>query len=422
MKGPVTCVVGPISEAFGRATAVMIVMIFMVGAGPWGGVEAASADPTPANSAASSAFCAAVSNFDVRWPQVNLDFPGRPFFSDGNNDGIADLLQLAPGRLPSLASDLDALAGQAPVGVQGGLQTLAGDVKALAGQSAPATAEQSRHEVGPVERSAAVLQRDLRTTCGSPDPFAATPADESAGPASGSGETQWSTAIAVTIIAAILMLPLIYQVLKVMRPLTISADAGRLKIGLLKGFNLRHITGTVEDARSRDVVTGGSALFDVNTGMIVGRVQWTTTQYETIYIRRWADHQIKAVNIVNYNFRPPWGHVVSIWNAHRGGTYFTIAAINHTTRQEYFNDVQLYEVMKSKWSQILFVLYICFMIIPVCILSVFGGMGLPAILFFLLLILYVMGLRKTQRRFKGRGLNPIRNVSSREASQVPALG
>lgn len=413
-----TRVVGPISEAFGRAAAVMI---FMLGAGALGGVEAARADPAPANPAASSAFCAAVSDFDVRWPQVNLDFPGQPFFNDGNNDGIADLLQVAPGRLPSLASDLDALAGQAPSGVQGGLHTLAGDVKALAGRSAPATAEQSRHEVGPVERSATVLQRDLRTTCGSPDPFTATPADGSAGPESGSGKTQWSTAIAVTIIAAILMLPLIYQVLKVMRPLKISTDAARLKIGLLRGFNLRHITGTVEDAHSRDVVTGGSALFDVNTGMVVGRVQWTTTQYENIYIRR-ADHQVKAVNIVNYNFRPPLGHVVSIWNAHRGDTYFTIAAINHTTRQEYFNDVQLYEVMKSQRSQILFVLYICFMVIPVGILSVFGGMGLPAILFFVLLILYVMGLRKTQRGFKGRGLNPIRNVSSREASQVPALG
>jgi len=217
-------------------------MIFMVGAGILGGVEAASADPAPANSAASSAFCAAVSDFDVRWPQVNLDFPGRPFFSDGNNDGIADLRQLAPGRLPSLASDLDALAGEAPFGVQGGLRTLAGDVKALAGQSAPATAEQSRHEVGPVERSAAVLQHDLRTTCGSPDPFTATPADDSAGPESGSGETQWSTAIAVTIIAAILMLPLFYQVIKVMLPLKISADTARLKERLLKGFNLRQIS------------------------------------------------------------------------------------------------------------------------------------------------------------------------------------
>ena len=175
----------------------------------------------------------------------------------------------------------------------------------------------------------------------------------------------------------------------------------------------------VVDATSRDVVTGGSALVDTRTGMVVGPVHVHTTQYERIYIRT-ADGSIEPVDIVNYDFRPPKGHTVSIWNAHRGDNYLTIAAINHTTSREYVNDVQLYEVMKPGWSQILFVIYICFLVIPVVALSVFGGMGLPMLLFFALLIVYVTGLKKTQGRFKGKGLRPVRSVSNHDASLVAA--
>jgi hypothetical protein len=156
-------------------------------------------------------------------------------------------------------------------------------------------------------------------------------------------------------------------------------------------------------------------LVDLNSGMLVGPVRITTTQHENIYIRT-ADGNIMPVHIINYDFRPPVGHLVSIWNAHRGSNYFTVAAINHTTHSEYVNDVQLYEVMKPGWSQILFVLYICFVAIPVCILSVFGGLGIPLVLFFTLLIMYIRGVRKTQKKYKGKGLNPIRTVSSREAA------
>jgi len=229
-----------------------------------------------------------------------------------------------------------------------------------------------------------------------------------------------ATAIAMTIITAILCLPLINQIVKVRRPIRISEDATRLKIGLFRGFTLHHLTGTVVDANSHDVITT-STWVDLRTGMQVGSVRTTTTQHENIYIRQ-PNGEIKQVHIINYDFRPPVGHVVSIWNAHRGDKYFTIAAINHTTRSEYVNDVQLYEVMKPGWSQILFVLYICFMVLPVSVLAVFGGMGLPLALYFVLLFLYVMGLRKTQKKFKGRGLKPIRTVSHREANLEVVTG
>src|SRR5579885_2506447 len=86
---------------------------------------------TPNNSGL-LAFCTAVLKFDAAWPQVNLDYPGQPFFSDGNNDGIADLLQVGRAKLPSLGSGLEGLAAQASSTLRSGLHTLAADVQTLA--------------------------------------------------------------------------------------------------------------------------------------------------------------------------------------------------------------------------------------------------------------------------------------------------
>lgn len=149
------------SRLLARIAAILFLTLSAITVGRFGGAPLAYAE-TPTTSGATLRFCTDLLAFDIRWPTVNLDYPRVPFFNDGNNDGIADVLQVGRASLPSIASDLEVLANEAPSNLENGVRTIAADIQALANEPAPANAAQSRQEVEPVERVASVVQPGVK--------------------------------------------------------------------------------------------------------------------------------------------------------------------------------------------------------------------------------------------------------------------
>jgi hypothetical protein len=366
-------------------------MILMLGAVIVGGVDDApqAYAEMPTSFAAASAFCTAVFAFGVRWPQVNLDSPGQPFFSDGNNDGIADLLQVARGRLPTLASDLDALAGQAPPGLQGGLHAVAGDVKALVGQPAPATAEQSRQEVWPIERSAAAVQRDLRTIGCQAKAAGTTPAGESDVPDSGSSE-QGRTSI-VVVLFVLLNLPLIRRVWRHLRRPALKNDGSRFS-GNLRRWKIQTITGSVLNVRTNSVTStsGGHVSPD---GLVTPRTT-TTTTYETMRLAL-ADGGQTDVTLVNFMASPSVGDLVTVCVGRKRSKALEFALLNHTTGQEIVEDQNLFSLREGgAVRQTIFVLGLIFGSLLSMVIAVFGDAPWLIAVWLGLMIAFVFGSRR----------------------------
>jgi len=161
-----------------------------------------------------------------------------------------------------------------------------------------------------------------------------------------------------------------------------------------------------------DVYDGG---VQYENGIAVHRAPVITDQHETLTLST-ASGQVTQVRVVNYNVSPPKGHVVSVWNARKGSRCFTIAVLNHTTRQQLVNEQQIYSIMQPR--QIPFVIYIVFTTIPVAFFSVFGGAG-PAIRSVDRAPDPVRdGIKRVQKRYHKEGLAPIWSVSSQEASSM----
>jgi len=218
--------------------------------------------------------------------------------------------------------------------------------------------------------------------------------------------------IGMLFFTVVVLSPLIVNVIKIRRPLKVSPDATRLKVGLFD-WTLEHVTGVVVDYNQFTDVYGGGVQYE--NGIAVHRAPVITDQHETLTLST-ASGQVTQVRVVNYNVSPPKGHVVSVWNARKGSKCFTIAVLNHTTGQQLVNEQRIYSIMQPR--QIPFVIYIVFTTIPVAFFSVFGGAGLPFVLWVVLLILYVTGVKRVQKRYRSEGLAPIWSVSSREASSM----
>ena len=386
VRGTVAHVGGPISRTFERAAAVVIVM---VGAVIAGGVDDAQAFAAPTTYAASSAFCTAVFAFGANWPQVNLDVPGQPFFSDGNNDGIADLLQVGRGRLPSLASELDALAGQAPPGLQGGLHTLAGDVTALAGQSAPASAEQSRQQVGPIERAAGTVQRDLRTAGCRAEPAGTTPFDESDGSESGSGNP--GRISVVVFLFVLLNFPLIRRVWRHLRRPGVRNDGSRFR-GNLRRWKIQTVTGRVLDVRTRSVTTTRDGYVSPD-GVVTPPTSFTTT-YETIRLAL-ADGRRTDETLVDFMASPSDDDIVTVCVGRKRSKAVRFALLNHTTGQRIVQDQSLFTLREGgSVRQSIFVLGLIFGSLLSMIIAVFGGALWLVAVWLGLMAAFVIGARR----------------------------
>ena len=220
--------------------------------------------------------------------------------------------------------------------------------------------------------------------------------------------------IAMTFFALLFCLPLIWYVIWIWRPLRVNSSA----TGLRRGWRLAHVTGAVlaSQRHSQTTVTTeyggvpGSPYDTVRTSV-------RTDVFDTLNLGL-ADGRNTTVQVVNFNVSAFPGQVVSFWTALKGSRVFTFAVLNHTTRQQNVNDQQVFKIMLSPALQIVFVIYLIGLVLPISFLSVFGGAGVPFLLWFVLLILFLIGQRRVRRKFGAKGMATIWRVSQAEAQQM----
>jgi len=218
--------------------------------------------------------------------------------------------------------------------------------------------------------------------------------------------------IAMTFFALLLCLPLIWYVIWIWRPLRVNSSA----TGLRRGWRLTHVTGAVL-ASQRHSQTTITTHYGGGPGNPYQGTSVLTDVFDTLNLEL-ADGRNTTVQVVNFNVSAFPRQVVSFWTAHKGRRAFTFAVLNHTTRQQNVNDQQVFKIMLSPVLQIVFVIYLIGLVLPISLLSVFGGRGIPLLLWFVLLILFVIGQRRVRRKFGEKGMATIWRVSQAEAQQV----
>ena len=218
--------------------------------------------------------------------------------------------------------------------------------------------------------------------------------------------------IAMTFFAFLLCLPLIGYVIWIWRPLRVNSSA----TGLSRGWRLTHVTGAVL-ASQRHSQTTVTTHYGGGPGSPYQGTSVITDVFDTLNLGL-ADGQNTTVQVVNFNVSAFPGQVVSFWTAHKSRRAFTFAVLNHTARQQNVNDQQVFKIMLSPALQIVFVIYLIGLVLPIALLSVFGGAGVPLLLWFVLFILFLIGQRKVRRKFGAKEMATIWRVSQAEAQQM----
>lgn len=230
----------------------------------------------------------------------------------------------------------------------------------------------------------------------------------------GSSSNGAAIAVAMTFFALLLCLPLIGYVVWIWRPLRVNSSATALRRGWLLG----HVTGEVlESRRNTQTTTTTEHGYLPGSSYPTSRTTVTTDVYDTLNLKL-ADGRSYPVQVLNFNVTAFPGQIVSFWTAHKGRRAFTFAVLNHTARQQNVNDQQVFKIMLSPALQIVFVIYLIGLVLPISFLSVFGGKGIPLLLWFVLLILFVIGQRRVRRKFGAKGMATIWRVSQAEAQQM----
>jgi len=358
------------------------------------------------------AFCTALLNFDTGWPQVNLDHPGQPFFNDGNNDGIADLLQVGRAKLPSLGSGLEVLATQAPSNLRSGLRTLAKDVQTLTKQHAPATAAQSSQEVQPVEQVASGVQRDLRGTgClakVTAANAAADQAEEGTSGSSGQGKT-----LAVVLVFLLVNLPLIWRVWRHRRRPAVKQDGSGFK-GNLRRWRIDITTGKVLNVERSAVILTTSGAPIGPGGYPPGSTVWTETEVLRLGL---ADGRQTDVSLVNFSAYPTRGDMVTVCVGRKRSKRVAFALLNHTTRGQ---DVQLQNLFSLREGgtarQIIMVFGLIFGGLVTAFVAVFGGALWLIAVWLGLMVMFVV----TSRREASIDMQPLWRRANAQREMLPA--
>jgi len=229
----------------------------------------------------------------------------------------------------------------------------------------------------------------------------------------GSTTSGAAIAIGVTFLALLLCLPLIGYVIWIWRPLRVNSTA----TGLRRGWPLGHVTGEVVDSLRHTEITSTTEYGVIPGNPYLGATTVTTDVFDTLNLRL-ADGRYTTVQVVNFNVSAFPHQIVSFWTAYKSHSVFTFAVLNHTTRQQNVNDQQVFKIMLSPKLQIVFVLYLIGLVFPIAFFSVFGGHGVPFLLWFVLVILFVIGQRKVRRRFGTKEMATVWRVSQAEAQQM----
>jgi hypothetical protein len=226
-------------------------------------------------------------------------------------------------------------------------------------------------------------------------------------------------AIVMTFLALVICLPFIGFVILVWMPLKLNATATKFT-GKYFGWNLVHVTGRVLNSQ-RHTQTTTTTTFQTFSGHSTPMASTSskTDVYDSLTLQL-ADNRQVGVEVVNFNVSAFPGQVASFWTAVKGRRAFTFAVLNHTTNQENVNDQQVFKIMLSPALQMVFVFYLIGLVFPIAFMSVFGGKGVPLLLFFTLLILFAIGQKRVRGKFGGKGMSTIWQQSRAEASALMA--
>jgi hypothetical protein len=219
-----------------------------------------------------------------------------------------------------------------------------------------------------------------------------------------------ATAIALTFFAVILYLPLIWYCIQIRRPLRVNSAATRF-VGKYRGWRLTHVTGFVLASDRYTRTTKTTTYGNSPSGLVMGSTRTIIDVYDTLTLRL-ADGRDTQVQVLNFNVTAIPGQVVSFWTARKHSRVFTFALLNHTVNQQNVNDQQVFNIMQPR--QILFVLYLFALVLPVTFLSVFGGDGIPFVLWLILLVFYALSQKRVRRQFGKQGMTKIWQISRPE--------
>ena len=306
-------------------------------------------------------------------------------------------MQVGHAKLPSLASDLEALASKAPANLQNGLRTMAADVQTLAREPVPATAAQSRQEVAPIESPASTMQTRIHALkCDNrvqaANSAAASSADSSGGNSSGSSD-KGRTGAAVALFV-LFNVPLIRRIWRHGRRPTITDDGSGFR-GNLRRWKIQTITGRVLNVQ-RHTTTSTSTSTSVQPGGQVS-VQSITTVRETIRIEL-SDGRQTDVSLVNFEAAPTIGDEITVCVGHKGSKAVTFAVLNHTTRRELVKAQNLFSLREGgSFRQIWFLLGLIFSSFISIFIAVFLGAPWLIAVWLGLMILFVVVSRRGVR-------------------------
>lgn len=347
-------------------------------------------------------FCSAVLQFDVRWALVNLDFPGVPFFNDGNNDGIADELQLPNQRskLQTLATDIKALASDtASFQLRTELSRMAVDTQRLGGEDAPVSSRQSKQEVAPIERIASKVQGQISAL----DCLATLK------PRPAKSATSGTAAQLILLGALILCLVTFRLVYRRIRPMYVDSSGDRFG-GYLRKTWVATWTGVVIDSHF-----GTQTVTTTQTTTSVGPYGSTPTGSSTSVHHNYRDHfrlrtangDVHDITLWNYHVDPSIGDHLTIAYANKNRTLLVfgprsvvLAVINLTANKQYTNkrDLRRVGMRHANWVALWLLI------------------TLPLTL--VMLIPYVIADAIQMRRFQRRGIVPLWERSRQEAAQL----
>lgn len=215
-----------------------------------------------------------------------------------------------------------------------------------------------------------------------------------------------TTIIAGLFLVAVINLPLIYKVVTFMFPLAVNGEATGFK-GRYWRWKLTHVTGRVL-ATNTIARTYGS-------GSVQGNVRVTTNVHETFRLQL-ADGRQTNAEVVNYNVSAQPDDIISVWNVQKGGKWFTIAVLNHTTNQQHVNNQDVFQMLQS--MQVAYFLGMVMAVIPTVIIAVFSGSAPAFILWFVLVALYAIGQKRIRSKFAKSGIKPIWQQSRSEAQPL----
>ncbi len=221
-------------------------------------------------------------------------------------------------------------------------------------------------------------------------------------------------AIALTLVVAVFNCDLVYRVWAYFRhPLKVNEDLTALA-GKYRGWKLEHVTGRLLAAGG---YTNTTTTYSEDTYTGERRRSTITNLHETFRLQRPDGTQTNA-EVVNYSVNAAPGDVISIWSVKKGRKRFTLAVLNHTVSPatQSINRQDLFSIIQP--HQIFFVVWLIMAIVPVVVLSVFGGAGLPALFFFAFVGLWAYGQKHVRDKFAKSGIAPIWRQSKLEANEL----